>query len=153
MTLFRVMAEQLLDELLGLLVVDELRKFELTLHDLFVDIVWTLRRITKGQHPAQKLIKTNPKRPKIHKVVVALAEDDIRCHIMRCSYNGEGLAHLVVLSADDLRGREVDELHVSFGVDHEVLGLDVTAHDLVVVEVLQYLDDACTVELAVLCGE
>ena len=37
--LLRVVAEQLLDELLGLLVVDELRKLELALHDLFVDIV------------------------------------------------------------------------------------------------------------------
>lgn len=47
-TLFRVVTEQLLDELFGLLVVDELWELELTLHDLFVDIVWALCRITEG---------------------------------------------------------------------------------------------------------
>ena len=50
--LLRVVAEQLLDELLGLLVVEELRKLELALHDLFVDIVRALRRITEGQYSA-----------------------------------------------------------------------------------------------------
>ena len=55
---------------------------------------------------------------------------------MRRADDSEGLAHLVVFSSDDLGGREVDELHVSLGVDHEVLRLDVPAHYLVVVEVL-----------------
>ena len=50
--LFWVVAEQLLDELLGLLVVDELWELELALHDLFVDIVRALRRITEGQYSA-----------------------------------------------------------------------------------------------------
>lgn len=69
------------------------------------------------------------------------------------SDDGEGLAHLVIFSADDLRGREVDKLHVSLGVDHEVLRLNVAAHDLAVVEVLEDLNYACPVKLTVLCGE
>lgn len=50
--LLGVVAEQLFDELFGLLVVDELGELQLALHDLFVDIVRTLCGVTKGQDSA-----------------------------------------------------------------------------------------------------
>lgn len=52
MALLGVVAEQLFDELFGLLVVDELGELQLALHDLFVDIVRTLCGVTKGQDSA-----------------------------------------------------------------------------------------------------
>lgn len=52
MALLGVVIEQLLDELFGLLVVDELGELELTLHDFFVDIVRALCRVTKGKNSA-----------------------------------------------------------------------------------------------------
>jgi len=113
-SLLGVVVQKLFDQFLGLFVVDELRKFELALHDLFVDIVGALCGVSEGQHPAQKLIETHPQRPEIHQIVIALAEDDIGRHVVGRSDDGEGLAHLVVFSADDLGGREVDQLHVPF---------------------------------------
>lgn len=59
MPLLGVVAEQLFDEFFGLLVVDELRELQLTLHDFFVDIVRALCRVTKGQNSAQELVETD----------------------------------------------------------------------------------------------
>ena len=59
MALLGVVAEQLLDELFGLLVVDELWEFQLTLHDFFVDIVRALGRVTKGQNSTQELVEAD----------------------------------------------------------------------------------------------
>ena len=72
---------------------------------------------------------------------------------MRGANDGERLADLIVLGSDEFCGGHVDEFDVPFGVDHEILWFDVTADDLVVVEVLQNEDDARAVELAVLSGE
>lgn len=72
---------------------------------------------------------------------------------MRGANDGEGLADLVVFGSNEFCGGHVDEFHVPFGVDHEILWFDVTADNLVVVEVLQNEDDARTVELAVFSGE
>lgn len=70
---------------------------------------------------------------------------------MRRSDDSEGLAHLVIFSPDDLRGRQIDELHVSLRVNHKVLRLDIPAYNLIVIEVLQDLDDTRSVKLTILC--
>lgn len=72
---------------------------------------------------------------------------------MRGANDGERLADLVVFGSNELGSGHVDQFHVPFGVNHEVLWLNVTADDLVVVEVLQNDDDARAVELAVFGGE
>ena len=113
MSLLGVVAQQLFDEFLGLFVVDEFWKFELALHDIFVDVVGTLCGVSEGQHSAQKFIETHSERPQIDQIIVPLAEDDIWSHVVRSADDGEGLAHLVIFSADDLGGGEVDQLHVA----------------------------------------
>lgn len=72
---------------------------------------------------------------------------------MRSSNYSKSLAHLVVLSPNDFGSRQVDKLHVSLRVDHEILGLNIAADYLVIVEVFKSENDACSVELAVLSGE
>lgn len=72
---------------------------------------------------------------------------------MWCPNNSESLAHLVILSPDDLGSRKIDQLHVALRIHHEVFWLDVTADYLVIVEVFQYEDNSCSVKLTVLSGE
>lgn len=72
---------------------------------------------------------------------------------MRCPYDGHSLADLVVLRAYDLGRAEVDQFQVALGVHHEVLGLDVSADYLVIVEVFKEQDNTGRVELAVLRRE
>lgn len=65
-SLLGVVAQKLFDQFLGLFVVNKFWKFELALHDLFVDIVGALCGVSEGQHPAQKLIEAHSERPQIH---------------------------------------------------------------------------------------
>jgi hypothetical protein len=153
MSLFRVVTQELLNEFFGLFVIDKLGELKLTLHNFLINVIRSLSRIAKGQDPTQKLIQADTERPKINQVIVPLTQNDIGRHVMRGANDGEGLADLVVFGSNEFCCGHVDEFHVPFGVDHEVLWFDVTADDLVVVEVLQNEDDARTVELAVFSGE
>lgn len=123
------------------------------MHNLLVYVIWALCGIAKRKDPAEKLIQADAERPEVNKVIIAFSKDDVGCHIVGGSDNGKGLAHLVVLGADDLRSREIDELHVALGVDHEVFRLYVPADYLVVLEVFEDEDDGCSVEDAVLSGK
>ena len=105
MALVRVVVQQLLDQLFCLLVVDKLWEFKLTLHYFFIYIIGSLSRISKGQNPTEKLIQADPQRPQIDQIIIPLAQDDIRSHIMRGSDNCKGFANLIILSPDDLARR------------------------------------------------
>ena len=72
---------------LGLFVMNKFREFQVFLHNLFIDLVGPLRRVSKRKGSTQKLIKTNTKRPEINHISISFSEYDIWRHIMRSSYN------------------------------------------------------------------
>ena len=65
----------------------------------------------------------------------------------------EGFAHLVIFCSDNLRSRHVYQFKISFGIHHKILRFDISADYLVVIEVLQNKDDACSIKLAVISWE
>ena len=70
---------------------------------------------------------------------------------MRSSNNGESFAHLIILGPDNFRSSQINQLHVSFRINHKVLRLDISANNLIVVEVFKDKDDSGSIKLTVLC--
>ena len=70
---------------------------------------------------------------------------------MRSSNDGESFADLIVLSSDDLRGGQVNQLHIALLINHEIFRLDIPTDNLVVIEVLQNQDDRSPIELTIFC--
>ena len=68
---------------------------------------------------------------------------------MRRSYNSKSLAHLIVLSPDNLACRKIDQFHVSFRIYHEVFRLDIPANYLIIIEVFQDQYDTSPVKLTI----
>ena len=69
---------------------------------------------------------------------------------MRSSNDGKSFTDLVVLRSDEFGSRHVDKLHVTFWVDHKILWFDVSADDLIVIEVLKDQNNAGPIKLTVL---
>lgn len=150
MALLCGMAEKLFDKFLGLLVVDELWELEVLLHYLFVNLVWPLRGVPKGQRATEKLIQTHPQRPQINQIDIAFTQDNIRCHIMRRANNSKGPCQFISdIGLGDLGGGQVNKFEVAVRVNQKVLGFDVTADYLYVLEVLEDKNDDRAVELGV----
>jgi hypothetical protein len=123
------------------------------LHDLLVDVIRPLCSVSEGKYPAEELIEADPQGPKVDEVVVAFSQNNIWSHVMRGPDDGESFADLVVLGPDNFGSGQIDQLHIPFGVNHEVFGFDVSANYLIVVKVLENEDYGGPVELAVLSGE
>ena len=153
MSLLRVVIQKLFYQFLCLFVVDELRKSELTLHDFFINIVWSFSSISKRQNPTQELIQTNSKRPQINKIVIPFSKNDIRSHIVRSANNGEGFTHLIILCPDNFRSSQINQLHVSFWINHKILRFDISANYLIIIEIFKDKDDSCSIKLTILCWQ
>ena len=72
---------------------------------------------------------------------------------MRRSYNSKSLAHLIVLSPDNLACRKIDQFHIPFHIYHEVLRLNIPAYYLVIIEVFQDQYDTSPVKLTIFSGK
>lgn len=143
----------MLYQFLCLFIIYELWKFQLALHNFFIDVVRSFCWISKRKDSTQKLIQTDSKWPKINKIIISLPKNNIRGHIMRCPYNRKSLAHLIVFSPYNFWCREIDEFHVSLRVNHKILRFDISADYLVILEVLKNKDDGCSIEYAIFSGK
>eukprot|EP00968_Pinguiococcus_pyrenoidosus_P020591 scaffold2469_cov239-Pinguiococcus_pyrenoidosus.AAC.2 len=94
------------------------------------------------------LVKQNTERPPIHGLAVAIAKDDLWRDVLGSATQRESevLRH-------PLREAHIHQLRVAEAVDHDVLGLQVPVHDVVIVEVGNRQQDAEPVEARVVLGD
>lgn len=138
---FRHLAQHLINDLSGFLVLEEVGVSYWLLDDLFVDLIRIVCVLGKRNSSAEEFIETDPNGPKINGIGIPFACNDFGGHVMRCSDDGEG--PIMVFPSDYFRRSHINEfqkplqflkhsnyeLFGYFFIDHDVLGFDVTVDD------------------------
>jgi len=147
----RSLAHELLHEGYCHLVFEEARELQVFRDDLLVDLERVIRICPKGEAFADELEAADTlditqservtQRPEIYEIVVALALDYFRGHIVRSADDCESPRDLLILRFQELGRPKVYQLNVALRViekrmwsylliDHDVLGLQVAVDDV-----------------------
>mmetsp|Transcript_14126 Transcript_14126/g.34839 ORF Transcript_14126/g.34839 Transcript_14126/m.34839 type:complete len:322 (+) Transcript_14126:1519-2484(+) len=99
----------------------ELRVLDLALQDLLLQLVARLG--AEGRHAAQHLVQQDTSAPPVHRLGVALAINDLRCHVLHGA--NERVGARAVVAHVGLGQPKVGQLDVALAVQQHVLRLQV----------------------------
>ena len=149
--------QQLADQILGVLhevvavVFHEVREFKVACHDLVVYLLHVISvKFNKGIFSSQQLVEDGSEGPQVSAVGVALVNEDLGGHVLRGSYEAEGL---VLILKHLLAGAHIDQLQIPVSADHNVFRFQVAVDNSFLVECLQDVDQQCDVEPGLLKGQ
>lgn len=99
--------------------------------------------VVERRHAHRHFVGDAAHGPHVDLLAMALAEDDLRCELLR----GAHLVGVALVVHVELAEPEVSDLDVARGVEHDVFGLEVALNDAVLVQVVEDHDDLGHLEL------
>ena len=88
MSVVRVEGQKCFDKFFGPAILEGPLKNNIALNDLLINLIGVLGVGSEGQLPEHKLIQHDASRPQIHQLIVLLAKNDLRRHVVRRANDG-----------------------------------------------------------------
>ena len=145
-----VLVQQLPDQFLGVFheivtrVLHEVRELQLSSHDLIIDLLHVVSiNLNEGVLSSQQLIENSPQRPQIRTKRVPLMNEHLRCHILR---GPNKTKRFILILHHLLASPHIDQLQVPITTYHNVLWLQITIDDPLLMKSLENVDQQSYVE-------